>query len=52
MEEAVNNLRESHAKIKHESYLEGYQKGKSEFSVKISPYKDETRTGNDGFIIN
>lgn len=52
LQETVNDLRESHAKIKHESYLEGYQKGKSEFSVKVSPYRDEIKTGNDGLIFN
>jgi len=52
LQETVNNLKESHAKIKHESYLDGYQKGKSEFSVKVSPYRDEIKTGNDGLIFN
>jgi cell division protein ZapA (FtsZ GTPase activity inhibitor) len=52
LQDTVNGLRESHAKIKHESYLEGYQKGKSEFSVKVSPYRDEIKTGNDGLIFN
>lgn len=52
LQESVNNLNESNAKIKHESYLDGYQKGKSEFSVKVSPYRDEIKTGNDGLIFN
>lgn len=52
LQETTKNLTESHAKIKHESYLEGYQKGRSEFSVKISPYRDEIRTGSDGLIFN
>jgi hypothetical protein len=52
LQETINNLRESQAKVKHESYLEGYQKGKSEFSVKVSPYRDEIRTGDDGLIFN
>jgi hypothetical protein len=52
LQETIKNLTESHAKIKHESYLEGYQKGRSEFSVKVSPYRDEIRTGSDGLIFN
>ena len=52
LQETTKNLTESHAKIKHESYLEGYQKGKGEFSVKVSPYRDEIRTGSDGLIFN
>lgn len=52
LQETTRNLTESNAKIKHESYLEGYQKGKGEFSVKVSPYRDEIRTGSDGLIFN
>lgn len=52
LQETIKNLTESHAKIKHESYLEGYQKGRSEFSVKLSPYREEIRTGSDGLIFN
>lgn len=52
LQETIKNMTESHAKIKHESYLEGYQKGKSEFIVKVSPYRDEIRTGSDGLIFN
>lgn len=50
-----NKLSEAHLninQIKHESYLEGYEKAKKEFSIKIYPYKREKKRGDDGFLIN
>jgi|GEM_PF-3103364 len=52
LQSAIVDLKSSIAGIKHESYLEGYEKARNEFSIKVYPYKKELKQGDDGWIIN
>lgn len=52
LQNRITELQSSINQVKHESYIEGYDKARSEFSIKVYPYKREYKVGDNGFIIN
>lgn len=52
LEKTIFELESKIAAVKHESFTEGYNKGRGEFSIKIFPYKEENKSGDDGWLIN
>lgn len=48
----ISELQVEMAQSKQESYNDGYYKAKGEFEIKVSPYKNESVKGTDGWFIN
>ena len=48
----IIKLKTEMADVKQEKYLEGYKAAKSEFFLNVTPYYEEYKEGNDGFLIN
>lgn len=52
LQNKINELKHNLSETKQQSYLEGYDKARSEFTIKIFPYKKELKKGDSGWIIN
>lgn len=52
LKEEINNLNSKVLIEKNNSFQEGFDKARSEFSLEVNPYKEEFIDGDDGFIIN
>lgn len=52
LQETIARLKSEIIEAKHQSFQDGYEKGRSEFSVKIRPYRNEKREGRKGWFVN
>lgn len=52
LEKQLNELKLTLTEAKIESFREGYEKAKKEFSIRVFPYKQEHRQGDEGWLIN
>lgn len=52
LQNTITELKVQIAETKQQSFLEGYDKARSEFSVKVFPYKTEHQQGDEGWLIN
>lgn len=48
----LTKLKNELSDIKHTSFMEGYKKAKDEFFLNVTPYHEEFKEGDNGFIIN
>ena len=52
LQNTIADLKVQISDIKHTSFREGYDKARSEFSIKVFPYREEHKQGDNGFFVN
>ena len=52
LKQEITQLKSEMSEVKQEKYIEGYKAAKNEFFLNITPYYEEIKLGNDGFIVN
>lgn len=52
LKKELNTLRTELAEVRHKSYQEGYSKAKDEMFLNITPYYEEYKNGDNGFLVN
>lgn len=52
LQNKIKELELSISETKFKSFNDGYDKARGEFSIKVFPYKEEHKQGDDGWIIN
>ncbi len=52
LNQEIIRLKTEMSEVKQERYMDGYKAAKSEFFLNVTPYYEEYKDGNDGFLVN